>query len=105
MVAEAVKQAEAGAVDLRPRLAPGEVDGGAVAERRRVSRRTRRSSRVSPNNPVLLTHASGHASFANGKAMELSDVTPATPNPAGGEFLQGRDRQPDRPASRDARRA
>ena len=29
-------------------------------------------SRVSPNNPVLLTHASGHASFANAMAMELS---------------------------------
>ena len=29
---------------------------------------------VSPDNPVFLTHASGHASFANGKAMQLSDV-------------------------------
>src|SRR5688572_15932194 len=28
-------------------------------------------SKVSPNNPVVLTHASGHASFANAKAMEL----------------------------------
>ena len=28
--------------------------------------------KVSPNNPVILTHASGHASFANAKAMELS---------------------------------
>ena len=26
--------------------------------------------KVSPNNPVLLTHASGHASFVNGKALE-----------------------------------
>ena len=25
--------------------------------------------KVSPNNPVLLTHASGHATFVNGKAM------------------------------------
>ncbi|MGH9309117.1 MAG: amidohydrolase family protein, partial [Vicinamibacterales bacterium] len=31
-------------------------------------------SRVSPRNPVLLTHASGHATFANARAMELSDV-------------------------------
>jgi predicted amidohydrolase YtcJ len=45
-------------------------------------------SRVSPNNPVLLTHASGHASFANAKAMELSGVTGATPNPSGGDFLK-----------------
>jgi len=45
-------------------------------------------SKVSPNNPVLLTHASGHASFANAKAMELSGVTGKTPNPAGGDFLK-----------------
>jgi predicted amidohydrolase YtcJ len=45
-------------------------------------------SRVSPSNPVLLTHASGHASFANAKAMELSGVTGKTPNPEGGDFLK-----------------
>src|SRR6188472_4054522 len=43
---------------------------------------------VSPNNPVLLTHASGHASFVNAKAMELSDINRSTPNPAGGEILK-----------------
>ena len=43
---------------------------------------------MSPNNPVILTHASGHASFANAKAMELSGITRATPNPAGGEILK-----------------
>jgi predicted amidohydrolase YtcJ len=45
-------------------------------------------SAVSPNNPVYLTHASGHASFANAKAMELSKLTRATPNPSGGEILK-----------------
>ena len=45
-------------------------------------------TRVSPDNPVLLTHASGHASFANAKAMQLSDVDGATPNPPGGDFLK-----------------
>lgn len=49
---------------------------------------------VSPNNPVILTHASGHASFANAKAMELSGITRATPNPAGGEILKGADGTP-----------
>jgi predicted amidohydrolase YtcJ len=43
---------------------------------------------VSPNNPVLLTHASGHASFVNARAMELSDINRSTPNPAGGEILK-----------------
>lgn len=44
--------------------------------------------KVSPDNPVILTHASGHASFANAKAMELSNVTAQTPNPRGGEILR-----------------
>ena len=44
--------------------------------------------KVSPNNPVILTHASGHASFANGKAMEVMNLTAKTPNPAGGEILK-----------------
>ncbi|MBA3884435.1 MAG: amidohydrolase [Acidobacteria bacterium] len=43
---------------------------------------------VSPNNPVMLTHASGHASFANAKAMELSGLTRNTPDPPGGEILK-----------------
>lgn len=33
-------------------------------------------SAVSPNNPVFLRHASGHAGFANAKAMEISGVGP-----------------------------
>jgi len=43
---------------------------------------------VSPNNPVVLTHASGHAAFVNQKAMELSSITATTPNPTGGEVLK-----------------
>lgn len=31
-------------------------------------------SEVSPNNPVYLRHASGHAGFANAKAMEISGL-------------------------------
>jgi hypothetical protein len=45
-------------------------------------------SAASPNNPVLLGHSSGHASFANAKAMELAGVTRATKNPPGGEILK-----------------
>ncbi len=43
---------------------------------------------VSPNNPVVLTHASGHASFVNAKAMAISDINRSTPNPRGGEILK-----------------
>ncbi len=50
--------------------------------------------RVSPNNPVILTHASGHASFANSKALDLSGVTRETPNPNGGEILRDANGEP-----------
>ena len=46
---------------------------------------------VSPNNPVILTHASGHASFANGMALKLSNITKDTQNPNGGEILRDKD--------------
>jgi len=43
---------------------------------------------VSPNNPVVLTHASGHGVFVNAKAMALSGITRDSPNPDGGEILK-----------------
>lgn len=51
-------------------------------------------SEVSPDNPVLLRHASGHASFANAKAMELAGVTAETADPAGGEIIRDDAGQP-----------
>ncbi|HUR34963.1 MAG TPA: amidohydrolase [Vicinamibacterales bacterium] len=47
-------------------------------------------TRVSPDNPVWLTHASGHAGFANAKAMELARIARATPDPPGGVILRDR---------------
>ncbi len=44
-------------------------------------------SKVSPNNPVLLTHASGHATYANARAMDLAGIKRSTPNPPGGEIM------------------
>jgi predicted amidohydrolase YtcJ len=44
--------------------------------------------KVSPNNPVVLDHASGHASFANARAMELSGIRRPTESPRGGEILR-----------------
>lgn len=43
---------------------------------------------VSPANPVMLTHASGHAAFVNGKALEAARITRGTANPSGGEILK-----------------
>ncbi len=51
-------------------------------------------SRVSPNNPVLLGHASGHAAFANAKAMELAGIRKDTANPAGGEIVRDAEGNP-----------
>jgi hypothetical protein len=45
-------------------------------------------SKISPDNPVLLSHASGHSSFANAKAMELASITKKTLNPPGGEIVK-----------------
>lgn len=40
--------------------------------------------RVSPDNPVVLTDISGHSTFANSKALEITGINAATPNPPGG---------------------
>jgi len=47
-------------------------------------------SLVTPENPVLFTHASGHSCLANAKAMELAGITNKTPDPEGGEILRDR---------------
>jgi predicted amidohydrolase YtcJ len=51
-------------------------------------------SKVSPDNPVWLSHASGHASFANAKAMDLAGITKETPDPPGGQIVKGPDGSP-----------
>ena len=43
---------------------------------------------VSPNNPVFLSHASGHSCYVNAKALELSGITDATANPSGGDIVK-----------------
>jgi predicted amidohydrolase YtcJ len=49
---------------------------------------------VSPNNPVLLTHASGHAAFANARALELAGIGRDSRDPDGGEIVRDRDGNP-----------
>ncbi len=51
-------------------------------------------SRVSPHNPVWLTHASGHAGFANAEALREAGVNKDTPDPAGGEILRDQQGNP-----------
>ena len=45
-------------------------------------------SAASPNNPVILYHASGHALFANDAAMKSAGVSLETANPVGGEIVR-----------------
>jgi predicted amidohydrolase YtcJ len=86
MVAEAVRKAKPGEYILGRgwhqekwnRKSPPLVEGFPVHDS---------LSKVSPDNPVLLTHASGHALFANARAMQMSGITRNTPNPPGGEIL------------------
>jgi predicted amidohydrolase YtcJ len=41
---------------------------------------------VSPKNPVILTHISGHVAVANSLALKSAEIDKNTPNPPGGEI-------------------
>lgn len=45
-------------------------------------------SAVSPDHPVYLTHASGHAAFVNGRALEMGGIDASTPDPSGGTIVR-----------------
>jgi predicted amidohydrolase YtcJ len=42
---------------------------------------------VSPHNPVLLAHASGHAIYVNALALKLAGITAKTKDPVGGSIV------------------
>jgi len=46
-------------------------------------------SSISPNNPVFLRHASGHAGFANTKAMQLAGVNQLSVEKLGNDLGEG----------------
>ncbi|MCC3859914.1 amidohydrolase [Pseudemcibacter aquimaris] len=65
-------------------------------------------SAVSPNNPVMLIHTSGHAVFANQAAMDAANTDGSTVPPEGGEIVLKADGTPSgmmREAAQDAIRA
>lgn len=45
-------------------------------------------SAVSPNHPIVLVHASGHALMANQKAMDIARISPETTAPSGGRIVK-----------------
>jgi len=48
-------------------------------------------NKVSPDNPVLLGHASGHAAFANNLALAAGDIDDETIDPEGGTIVRAPD--------------
>jgi predicted amidohydrolase YtcJ len=51
-------------------------------------------SALTPDNPVILTHASGHARMVNARVLELAGIDASTQDPAGGEILRKPDGSP-----------
>ncbi|MGD9145614.1 MAG: amidohydrolase family protein, partial [Anaerolineae bacterium] len=51
-------------------------------------------SKLSPQNPVILIHKSGHGVFVNACAMEEIGITGQTPDPPGGEIVRDEAGQP-----------
>ena len=51
-------------------------------------------SQASPLNPVILSHASGHAIIANARAMDLAGITKDTEDPEGGRIVRDKDGNP-----------
>ena len=51
-------------------------------------------SEVSPNNPVVLTHASGHGAMANAAAMKAAGISNETSDPEGGRILRNAHGEP-----------
>ncbi|TVR64961.1 MAG: amidohydrolase [Gemmatimonadales bacterium] len=51
-------------------------------------------SQVSPENPVILTHASGHGSIANARALEEAGIHADTEDPPGGTIIRDHEGEP-----------
>ena len=43
---------------------------------------------VSPDNPVMLSHASGHGVYVNAVTLKLAGIDKATPDPQGGQIVR-----------------
>ena len=41
---------------------------------------------VSTEHPIFISHVSGHLAYLNSRALEIAEITGATPNPSGGEI-------------------
>ena len=53
-----------------------------------------RLSAISPDNPVLLIHVSGHGVFVNEKALDMAGIYQNTLEPIGGEIVRDKEGNP-----------
>lgn len=51
-------------------------------------------SKAAPDNPVILSHASGHAIIVNQTAMDLAGINKNSPDPAGGKIVRDKNNNP-----------
>jgi predicted amidohydrolase YtcJ len=49
---------------------------------------------ITPNNPVMLTHASGHGVFVNAVVLKQVGITKDTPDPQGGQIVKDASGEP-----------
>jgi predicted amidohydrolase YtcJ len=49
---------------------------------------------VSPDNPVMLTHASGHGVYVNAVVLKMAGIQKGTPDPAGGQIVRDASGEP-----------
>src|ERR1700749_146670 len=49
---------------------------------------------VSPDNPVMLTHASGHGVFVNAVLLKMVGIQKGTPDPEGGQIVKDASGEP-----------
>ncbi|MFV0336660.1 MAG: amidohydrolase [Chthoniobacterales bacterium] len=70
------------------KVSPGEwiqgkgLDEGKIKEKRLIT--AKELDEISPNNPVWLSHTTGHYGVANTKALEIAEIDATTPNPPEG---------------------
>ena len=67
-------------------------DDTSIAEMRHLTRHD--LDAVSTNHPIFITHVSGHLTYLNSAALEMCQVTPTTPDPAGGTIHKAEDGTP-----------
>jgi predicted amidohydrolase YtcJ len=91
---EVIAKVRAWAEKLKPGdwVRGGGWDEGKLAERRYITAAD--LDKAAPDNPVYLTHTTGHYGVANSLAMKLSGVTKDTADPPGGTIDRDKDGNP-----------